>query len=160
METLDNKQHGLLVHHYLALSYAGYLIAIVLGFVLNSIFPIHYSPTFFNPLGVVFIILGTVVALWSQRSTSKNRSSRIKGEEVMTENSFKSGPYAFVRVPTQYSIFLMTLGLAFIYGSVLMIAMTILAFIVGRFYFIPKEEHHLSQKYGQAFLDYKKKVRF
>ncbi len=151
---------GRLVHEALAHSYFMYLAAVVVGFGLDLFFPITFSFPLLQPLGFLAIILGTALAVWAQASSEKGAHVRNTETENLSHDHFRYGPYSFTRTPTQYGLFLMTLGLGMLFGAVFMICTTIIAFIIGKFFYIKKEESHLEEKYGQPYLEYKKKVRF
>ena len=151
---------GLIVHQVLAVSYAVYLVAIFLGFVIELFWDVKFSSPAFVPIGFVCIILGTTLSFWAQYVTGKTSHSRNNQKDILTHLNFLVGPYSFTRSPTQYGLLFMALGLAFLYSSMVMVAMTVIAFVLGKFVFIPMEEHHLAKKYGQSYEEYKKKVRF
>ena len=150
---------GLAVHQVLAVSYAVYLAAVFVGFILEIFWDIKFTSPLFVPIGFVCIMLGTFLAFWAQYSSGRTAKSRGEKDSV-THSSFLVGPYHFTRSPTQYGLLLMTLGLSFIYNSMIMVITTIIAFLLGKFVFIPMEERHLAKKYGQSYEDYKKKVLF
>lgn len=151
---------GRLVHEFLAHSYFIYLAAVVVGFGLDLIWPLEFDAPWLSPLGFTLIVLGTVFAVWAQASGEKSGHIRNTEAENLAHHHFSFGPYKFTRTPTQYGLFLMTLGLAFLFGSFFMVAATIIAFLMGKFFYIRKQEYHLAKKYGAPYLEYKKKVRF
>ncbi len=161
MEELEAKS-GRLVHEFLAHSYLIYLAAVVVGFGMDLIWPVTFSAPYLQPLGFGFIVLGTVLSVWAQASSEKGGHIRYakKEAEELRHDHFSFGPYRFSRTPTQYGLFLMTLGLALLFGAFFMVCTTLIAFLLGKFVFIKKEERHLAKKYGAPYLEYKKKVRF
>jgi protein-S-isoprenylcysteine O-methyltransferase Ste14 len=163
MASLPEKQSiaGMLVHQVLAHSYLVNLAIILLGMAVSLLFPMAFSFSLAQEAGVFLIMAGTGLILWAQYSsgaTAKNRNPLI--EEKVSKEQFFVGPYVFTRSPTQYGLTLLALGLACIYGSVVMIVAGIVSFIVGKFFFIPREEKQLALKYGEPYLEYKKMVRF
>ncbi len=153
---------GRLIHEFLAHSYFIYLAAVVVGFGLDLVIPVKFSFPLQQPLGLLFIMLGTLLAVWAQVSSDQSGQLRYKELETKTihHDHFRYGPYKYTRTPTQYGLLLMTLGLALLFGAFFMLCTTLFAFLVGKFFFIKKEESHLAKKYGEPYLEYKKKVRF
>ena len=165
MKTHDSRpkvepNSGLIVHQVLAVSYAVYLACIFLGCIIGYFWDIKFVSPAFIPVGFVFILLGTILCFWAQYVSGKTSHVRNSQKDTLDHTHFFIGPYTFTRSPTQYGLLLMALGLAFLYTSFIMVCMSILAFILGKFVFIPLEEKHLAKKYGQSYEDYKKKVRF
>ncbi len=164
MKTIDPKEiSGRLVHEFLAHSYFIYLAAVVVGFGLDELFhvnvPILSNPAM-QPVGFAFIILGTALAVWAQTSSERGAAIRNAEQNSLKHDHFRFGPYMFTRTPTQYGLLFMTFGLALLLGSFWMTLLIIVAFLLGKLVFIKKQEHHLAQKYGAAYLEYKKRVRF
>ncbi len=159
-QTKTEPNSGLIVHQVLAVSYATYLVAVILGFISDFIWPIRFSSQAVSVIGFICIVLGSFLAFWAQYVSGKGSSIRHDQKENLSHIHFSAGPYSITRAPTQYALLLLALGLALIYGSVVMVAMTLVAFVLGRFVFIPMEEHHLLNKYGTSYEEYKKKVRF
>ena len=161
-DPLVDPNSGLRVHQVLATSYSVYLVSIFIGFVIELFWDIKLSSPALMPIGFVCIILGTGLCFWAQNVSGKTSTTRNsqKEQDTLTHTDFLIGPYNFTRSPTQYGLLLMALGLALLYGSVVMICTTVIAFILGKFVFIPREEYHLTEKYGQSYTDYKNKVKF
>jgi protein-S-isoprenylcysteine O-methyltransferase Ste14 len=154
------KQSGRLVHEFLAHSYFVYLASVVIGFAADLIWPIKFSFMFQIPLGVFFILIGTFLSVWAQMASGKGAPIRNVAAADVQHHHFKFGPYTFTRTPTQYGLFGMTLGLSFLYGFFFMALTSVIAFLLGKFVFIKKQEKHLAKKYGSAYLEYKKQVKF
>lgn len=160
MSSLDSKQaSGRKVHELLAHSYLIYLGSVVVGFAADLIWPLKFSFPHQLELGMVAILVGTILAVWAQSSSRRGAPVRNAAGESVERRHFAFGPYMFTRTPTQYGLFFMTLGLALLYGFTFMLASSIVAFLLGKFFFIQKEEQHLAAKYGDAYLAYKKRVK-
>ena len=160
MEDILKKQSGRLVHELLAHSYLIYLAAVVVGFGLDQIWPISFSFPLEVPLGMGLIVIGTFLAVWAQMASGRGARVRNEVGANIAHHHFKFGPYMFTRSPTQYGLSFMTIGLAMLYSSFWMLVLSVGAFIVGKFVFIRKEEHHLAKRYGAAYLEYKQHVKF
>ena len=157
-QTPEQSEAGRLIHQVLAHSYLIYLGGIVLGVVASLIFPVAFSFPLMEPIGMALIMAGTFLIVWAQRSSLKG--SNLRHTEKVCRDHFCVGPYVFTRLPTQYGLSLMGIGLGLLYGSIFVIFFSIVAFLIGRFVFVPKQEHHLAVRYGEAYLEYKKHVRF
>ena len=151
-------EHGRLVHQVIANSYLLYLGAVVLGLAIDIKRPFPISFPMIEEAGMILIIIGTVVIYWAQHSARKG--AKLRNSEKVCRDHFCMGPYVFTRIPTQYGLSFLALGLGFLWGSFSMVVLTILAFLIGRFVFVPKQEKHLEVKYGEAYLEYKKHVKF
>jgi protein-S-isoprenylcysteine O-methyltransferase Ste14 len=159
-QTTPESEAGRLIHQVLAHSYLTYFVAIILGLILDILYPIKFSFPLLEQLGMLMIIFGTALVFWAQRSARKGAKLRNSESEKICRDHFCVGPYVFTRLPTQYGISSMALGLAFLFGSFFMVIFSVTAFLIGKFVFVPKQERHLETKYGEAYLEYKKHVRF
>lgn len=148
------KFHQASVHEVLAHSYTFYFFALLIGLLLDFIFPIkllNYS--LMVPIGSIFIVLGSLLILWAQKT------SRHLPEENLNKQAFCHGPYCITRSPTHWGLTFMMLGFGIIANATFIIVFTIFAFIITKLIFLKKEESILAQKYGSPYLEYKKSVR-
>jgi protein-S-isoprenylcysteine O-methyltransferase Ste14 len=106
-------------------------------------------------MGVTLILLGTGLTYWAQTSSSK--AGKIKTEENNTEG-FAIGPYKHFRNPTYFGLFIMTLGFGLLINSLFSVLFVLIAYLVIKRVFIKKEEMILTQKYGEIYKEYKRKV--
>ncbi len=155
-----HPQSGRMVHEFLAHSYLLYLAAVVIGFGADLLWPIKFSFPYDMELGFFFILSGTVLAVWAQYASGRSSHLRNVAPEDIQHRHFNFGPYTYTRTPTQYGLVLMVIGLSLLYGFTFMLATAIVAFILGKFFFIKKQEEHLARKYGAPYLEYKKHVKF
>lgn len=147
------KRNGMM-HYVLLGDYIMFFVALILGILLNFIFP----NTLFNNLyaeyiGVIFLILGPVIILWAQ-STSKKLA---KNPPLVP--TFTSGPYKYTRNPTHSGVIIMMFGFALIVHSVFSLIFLVIADIISRLTVLKKQDKILEDRYGDAFVDYKKKVK-
>jgi protein-S-isoprenylcysteine O-methyltransferase Ste14 len=145
-----NKVHGILAHSYLF-----YFVLLLFGLVLDFIFSLEvFKNSVFILIGIIFLVFGTVLIFWAQRSSLKLQI------ENMTKETFCNGPYGYTRSPTHFGLFLATLGFGIIANALFIVVFSIISFFITKFVFIKKEEEILAEKYGAPYVEYQKSVRF
>ena len=142
------------VHSILAHSYSVYFFLFLIGLSLDFIFGYKVFSGV-APVGFFFLFLATGIIFWAQKTGRDLR----KVVEVKTEH-FCRGPYCYTRIPTQWGLFLLMLGFGIIIDSFFVILFTFAAFFISKFVFMGKHDKILIQKYGSAYAEYKKLVRF
>ena len=143
------------VHKILAHSYSAYFLFFLISVCLDLIFNFKISSTpFVAFLGAFFLVIGTFLILWAQK-TSRN----LKKENVSKE-TFYHGPYCFTRTPTHFGLSFLMLGFGMIANAFFVVVFAVFSFIVAKFFFLGKEEKILAEKYGAPYLEYKKMVKF
>lgn len=146
-----------IIHHIAFYSPLIYLIALVVGFTLDMIFPLRVIPeNVFLPLGIIFIVLAPLLILWAQYSTYS--LYRRMAHEVKTEH-FHRGPYRFSRHPSHLGLAFLILGLGLLFNSLFIIAAAVISHIIVNYIFLPLEERILERKYGKEYLEYKRRIR-
>ena len=162
MENTDihrEKVHGVLAHSY-AVYFLLFLTGLFFDFVFSAWGGSAFGGDFFNNslaqfIGIILLVLATILILWAQKTGHEFR----KIKEKKTEN-FCLGPYCYTRIPTQWGLFSLMLGFGIVTNAFFVVIFSLVAFLIAKFVFIEKEERLLAQKYGGAFLEYKKLVRF
>lgn len=145
------------VHFVLLHSYLIFLIAIVLGVFLDITFRIKiFSDNIYQYIGFGMLIVSSIIIYWAQ-STSANYQERIHKKEGRSH--FEFGPYRYLRSPTHFGLFIMTLGFSLIINSLFGVILTLIAYAITKLFFLRKEEKILENKYGEVYREYKKKVR-
>jgi len=146
-----------LVSHIASYPPIFFLLAIVLGLLIDRVFfwPLNYP--WLETLGVIFIILAPLFIFWAQRSSYF--AFKTKRVTDVKEEDFHRGPYHFLRHPTYLGLFCLVLGFGFLNHSPSIIVLSIIAFLIVHFYVLPHEEGILIKKYGEEYLNYKKRVR-
>ena len=98
-------------------------------------------------VGVALVVLGEVVRFWSAGYISK--------DDVIATG----GPYAHVRNPLYFGSLLLAVGYGLISGlGLLGVGFTVALFLVFHLAAILYEEKFLTQKFGEPYLDYVKRV--
>lgn len=149
-----SQKHG--VHKVLARSYSVYFVLLLAGVCLDLIFGFKiFSDSFMVPVGFFFLIIASMIIIWAQKAGHAFK----KVSEKKTEH-FHFGPYRYTRIPTHLGLFLLILSFGFIANSFFVILATIISFLFSKFIFVKKYEKILEEKYGEAYKEYKKLVKF
>lgn len=147
---LSNKIHSIFAHCYFL-----YFLLFLLGVFLDLIFPLKLFTTPIVPkLGFIFIILATALVFWEQRVPKHIDTQNLSRE------SFCRGPYCYTRHPGHWGIFFLVLGFGLVMNAFFIIFLTLLSFVITKLVYLKKHELVLIEKYGQHYIDYKKKVKF
>jgi protein-S-isoprenylcysteine O-methyltransferase Ste14 len=151
-ESRQGTVHFILLHSYLI-----FLLAVILGVFFDTFLngKIFHNGVY-QYIGLLLLIISSLIIYWAQ-STSSNYKQREKRNEE--DSHFEHGPYKYSRSPTHFGLFIMTLGLALIINSLFSIIFTIIAYLITKFFFLRKEEELLEKKYGETYVEYKKKVK-
>lgn len=154
-EFKSENPHKNKVHKILAHSYLFYFILFLIGLFLDFMFPLKiFEELTMASVGTAFLILGTFLILWAQKSSHHLQ------KEGMNKETFCSGPYRYTRSPTHFGLFLLMLGFGIVANALFIIIFSIISFFVTKFIFIRKEEKVLAEKYGTPYVEYQKSVKF
>jgi len=162
MDTDNNKKEEVLLnkgttHFILSHSYLTFLFAFMLGVTFDVFFPTKFflDVTYQN-LGVFMILTGTGLIYWATKAS--NTLKKDKKDNNVTTKSFENGPYKYLLNPTHFGLFIMNLGFGFIINSPFSIIFIVITHFVTKIVFLHKEEKILEKKYGQVYLNYRKKL--
>jgi len=151
----NENPHKNKVHRILAYSYLFYFILFLFGLFLDFLFPLKVFDNYaIASIGILFLILGTFLILWAQKS-----SLNFKKENI-TKETFSHGPYRYTKSPTHFGLFLMMLGFGIMINALFIVIFSIISFFITKSIFLKKEEKILTQKYGTSYVEYKKSVKF
>lgn len=137
-----------------------FLAAFLVAVVLELIFPtraFHALGRFGDAVGMLLAAAGFLIGAWALlafRAGGENPSPNTRTDQVLT-----SGPYRFSRNPIYVAMALVSFGMAFAFSNAWLLATTVIALIVIRFFVIAREEKYLQAKFGGAYTAYKRKVR-
>lgn len=162
METEQDKnniKHQHKVHLVLMGSYLIFLFAIVLGvfldtFIKNEIF----TDNVYQNVGFYILVFGTLIIFWAQKTSSYTKHTQNSAPDK-PYLYFEFGPYKYLRSPTHFGLFAVTVGFSLIINSFFGGILSMVSYLIARIFFFKKEEELLEMKYGQTYLDYKKKVK-
>jgi protein-S-isoprenylcysteine O-methyltransferase Ste14 len=138
--------------------YAGIFL---LSFILQGYFTIKRGFFFHSPianvLGVMVFVTGLAFSIPAIRQFFKTKNTLIPNKPASSLQT--TGIYAMSRNPMYTGLFLNYLGLAFIFGNWWTLFLLPLLYFLITYRVILPEEKYLSRAFGDAYTEYKKKVR-
>ena len=146
------------------------ILAIIITIIIRSIdrnlidllvYPIELSiPNEIQFLGFVIIIIGFIFVIWANYTLLYVKRISLRDREPfhVPSSLALTGPYKFSRNPIYLGVLLLILGTCLLMESITVFIVAILCYIIFRF-FIKWEEEHLENKFGQQYIEFKKKVR-
>lgn len=146
-----------IIHILLFHTYTVFLFAIIFGLIFDHIFIINlFKGELFKYIGLLMITLGSIGIYWSQATTKPSKSELNKERDL---SFFYRGPYKYTRNPTNLSLTVMSIGLGLLINSFFSVLFILASYCISRFFYIRKQDSILEKRYGQVFLEYKKKVK-
>jgi protein-S-isoprenylcysteine O-methyltransferase Ste14 len=130
----------------------------LLGVLLNYLNPLTIAgPSWLVYLGVL-ILIASFLGFGYMINFFKKNETEIEPSKT-TSKIITSGLYKYSRNPVYIILCAGPIGLGFIFMTYWSMLAFIPALIVIYFTAVKKEEQYLEKKFGQEYLDYKKKVR-
>ncbi len=135
-----------------------FIILLFLSIGIHFVFPVIklISPPY-NYLGILIIILGIILNLWTDLLFKKKQTT-VKPHK-MPSFFISSGPFRISRHPMYLGMALILLGVAVFLGSLISFVFPIIFIVIMEKLFIPIEEKNLEKKFGNKYIAYKKRVR-
>ena len=144
-------------HFVLVYSYMIFLFAVIIGVLFDLLLKKKiFSDGIYQYIGFFMLLVSSLIIFWAQKSSVNYKQKKKKDESL---SHFEHGPYRYLRNPTHFGLFIMTLGFSLIINSLFSVIFTILAYIISKSFFLKKEEKILESKYGEIYTNYKKKVK-
>lgn len=153
MTSRERDHPGVLVHP--PLLYLLGLIALVAAHLLTPL-PILSSPALRVP-GIVVALMGTLLLIWGRRTMVAGGTNVNPGKPSLA--IVDGGPFRFTRNPLYLSISLIFLGATLILNEWTGLALLTVLLLVMHFGVVQREERYLDAKFGQAYRDYRGRVR-
>ena len=124
-------------------------------------FPADIIPQPYNLVGILLIPVGMLFIIWANYTLLHIGKIGLRNREPMQRPSslVLVGPFRFTRNPIYLGNLLMLLGLVIVWSSVVTAFFLILLYIIFRYVFIKKEEVILEEEFGDAYRDFKNRVR-
>lgn len=135
-----------------------FLAALGLGLFLHWLMPIWSFPIIFSqPLGIALCLTGIAVGFWGS-ATMHLAGTNVRPDRPATA-LVTGGPFRFSRNPLYLSLITLYLGITLFCNVMwaLILLVPVLAFVHWRI--VLREEKYLEAKFGDAYRDYKTRVR-
>ncbi|GAB4527359.1 MAG: isoprenylcysteine carboxylmethyltransferase family protein [Parvularculaceae bacterium] len=110
-----------------------------------------------DAIGGFLIVVGLGLFFWA--SFAFRRSGEQLPPDTPTHRIIQTGPYRFSRNPIYLAAALVGSGLAVATTNLWMLMMVGLAMVLIHFEVVLKEEAYLERKFGEAYANYKARVR-
>lgn len=130
----------------------------LLAVIFHFLIPIKILiPPPFTYLGILLIVLGLTLNIWSVRILREHQTTteynRAPSSLVM------SGPFRLSRNPIYLSGVILLTGIAIFLGSLITFVFPILILLILEIIYIPSEEEILGNTFSDEYRSYKQKVR-
>jgi protein-S-isoprenylcysteine O-methyltransferase Ste14 len=134
-------------------------VAVIAGFALDWLEPVPFVPDDLPAglVGAVVFMLALALGIWAIDTMTR------AGTNVPTNRPttaiVESGPYRFTRNPIYLGMFGSLVGLAIAFDTPWPLVTLVPFALVIRYGVVAREEAYLERKFGQAYRDYRKRVR-
>jgi protein-S-isoprenylcysteine O-methyltransferase Ste14 len=134
------------------------LAAILLGAGIDRLVPLRFLPESLAPwTGGTLVVLAVALAGLGMREFRKARTA-IRPDQPAAA-LVTSGPYRRTRNPMYIALSILLVGIGAWMNSAWVLALLVPVLALIHFGVIPREERYLARRFGQAYLDYRARVR-
>src|SRR5262249_37461646 len=135
------------------------LLAFLAGLALDWLDPLPFVPAGVPCawIGAGVFIFGLALVVWAIGALQA-AGTPVQGYKP-TSAIVDRGPYRFTRNPIYGGMFVGLAGLAVAFNTLWLLAALIVFFAIIRFGVVAREETYLERKFGDAYRDYKARVR-
>jgi protein-S-isoprenylcysteine O-methyltransferase Ste14 len=134
---------------------------LAIGFLLDFVWPLAFSPALQRPyavaLGIALMLFAFAIAFAAVRELNAF-GTPVDIRKPVTE-LVTSGPFHISRNPIYLGMVLLSVGVAFVADSIWILIVTIALVLILKKGVIEAEEAYLERKFGTSYLDYKSRVR-
>lgn len=130
------------------------------GLLLHRAFPVHFLPhaqAVRLLTGLPLLGISGILALWSFQVMRQSNTSVDCNKP--TTKIVVNGPFRFTRNPLYVSLLLLYAGIAILVNTLWCILLLPVLFVIFNRGVVNREEKYLEQKFGEEYLQYKKRVR-
>ena len=120
--------------------------------------PVHLLPAgWTRPLGGAIAILGVALAIWGR--TAMSRVGTDPNPYKPSTAIAQGGPFRFTRNPLYLSMTIFYVGLTLLANAVWPLIVLPVVLVLVQRGVIEREERYLERRFGQAYRDYRARVR-
>tara|TARA_Y100000385_G_scaffold232259_1_gene244670 strand:+ start:81 stop:548 length:468 start_codon:yes stop_codon:yes gene_type:complete len=135
-----------------------YIVAILIGLGIDYFMPLSFGfEGMTKTVSLVILVLGTIVTVLGFKMFTTDKQSPSVHEPTVAV--YQSGIYAYSRNPIYLGVLLWMMAGALFFDKVWIMIMVLPLILWMNKVVIEKEEAYLEEKFGDSYLDYKKKVR-
>ncbi|MHB8743347.1 MAG: methyltransferase family protein [Sulfuricaulis sp.] len=134
-----------------------YLAALGIGYYLSRVYPLNHMPSAAKILGWPLIALGVLCWAWAFRMM--RRANTPVNPYKPSTALVTAGPYGFSRNPLYLAVTLFYVGSALLLNALWAVVLLPLVLIVMARGVIAREERFLERKFGDAYREYRTRVR-
>lgn len=138
-----------------------YLIGLIVGFVIQHFYPVYLARpghrAIMYTLGVIWILLGLLLLIWAMMTFRRAGTSPIP--HVPTATLTAAGPYRWTRNPMYLAMGLISVGISLAGNALWPLLFVLVVLVLIDRLVIRKEERYLDAKFGDAYRQYKSRVR-
>jgi len=135
-----------------------YFATLAIGLIAHYFAPVAFLPSGINfILGALLIVLGLGIGFAAIVAMHRANTSPDPWEPVRA--LVPNGPFRFTRNPIYLGFALIYLGVTCALNAVAALVLFPIALLIIHFGVIAREEKYLERKFGQAYVDYKSRVR-
>ena len=135
--------------------FLAFLMLSILSYFVIPVIKFIHPP--WNYIGVVLIVFGIIINLWTDQIFKQNDTTVKPG--LMPTALVTSGPFRMSRHPMYLGMAAVLLGTAILQGCITGFIFPVIFIIAMEIIFIRSEENNLFKAFEQQYIDYKKKVR-
>jgi protein-S-isoprenylcysteine O-methyltransferase Ste14 len=112
-------------------------------------------------VGLIIYVGGTAFTLWARRTLGKNWgvSTSLQVKLRDHHNLVQNGPYAIVRHPMYFGVWVFMFGLLLLYPMWVMLILTV-SMLASLYMRARREEVALAERFGNTWVEYKKQTKF
>jgi protein-S-isoprenylcysteine O-methyltransferase Ste14 len=134
------------------------LAFVAVGFLFHWFWPLLFAiGVGYDILGGVLIVAGLAIAIWG-RNLFIRAGTNVEPYKPTTA-IVDEGPFAYSRNPLYLCMFAVYLGIALVTGNAWLLLLAVPLFFIMHYGVIAREERYLEAKFGEAYLNYKRRVR-
>jgi protein-S-isoprenylcysteine O-methyltransferase Ste14 len=134
-------------------------LAILAGLILQWVVPLPFMPASAPSRWVGGIVFVLAVALFAWAITTMTRAGSNVPTSLPSTTIVAAGPYRFTRNPIYLGMFLAIIGLAIAFDSLWLLVTLVPFALVIRYGVVAREEAYLERKFGDAYSQYRGRVR-
>ena len=135
-----------------------YIATLSIGLFLHAVYPLRLLPHGWTaPPGLGFIVTGALLAISGFRAMG--RAGTDVNPYEPTTALVTDGPFQFTRNPLYLALTLLYIGIALLVNALWAILLLPAAILIMRYGVIDREERYLEQEFGEAYFQYRRRVR-